>query len=107
MTQQAGRTKERGMARMTITKRNDGDGALVWTNDKNNGFIAYTPDAPDGDTPTPEGMYVAARLGDRRFWCEDAKGYVYSFASLIGGSASAPAYMRRMAREVRRQVDAW
>ena len=89
---------------MKITKRNDGGGAFAWTNDKNNGFISFKPDAPGGDTSTAEGMYVAARLGDRRFWCEDAKGYVYSFASLIGGSTSAPAYMRRMARQAQKDI---
>ena len=89
---------------MKITKHDDGGGAFAWTNDKNNGFISFTPAAPDGDTSTAEGMYGAARLGDRRFWCQDGKDLVYSFRSLVNGSTSAPAYMRRMAKQAQKDL---
>jgi hypothetical protein len=92
------------MARMTITKEGDPGDFTYWHNDRNDAFITFEP-AGSRDCGVA-GLYVAARMGDRRFWCQDAEGNVYSFHGLLDKDTSAPTYMRRMARQAQKDIGA-
>lgn len=74
---------------MKITKHDDGDGAFAWTNSTNNGFINFQP---------------ACGGSMRMWWCEDDDGHLYSFTGLVNGSTDAPAYMRRMAKQAKKDL---
>ena len=65
------------------------------------GFIRWSPEDSENSYGS---AYIAARLGSPEFWCEDARDFVYSFASLVNGTGSAPRYMRTLAKRVRRDL---
>ena len=86
---------------MKILHTTDPDGSQTWHYDSCNAFIAYRPhragSIADG--------YTMARVGDGTFWCEDNKDFVYGFPGLASGrDPSAPAYMKRLARRVRKDL---
>ena len=76
-----------------------------WINDKNDGFISYRP--PGGITYRGKDPDISdLRVRGGTFYCEDAKGFVYSFDGLINGwNKQAPAYMRRIAKRVGRDLE--
>lgn len=74
----------------------------VWRTNTNNAFISYDVKRKGRNT----NLYILARVGDGTYWCEDAKGFVYSFNELISGLTQAPAYMTRLAKRVKRDLDA-
>ena len=78
---------------MSIIHREDGS-SQTWSNSNNNGFIRFSPKQDGGI----QDSYIAARLGNQDFWCEDHKDFVYSIEGLLSKHSRAPAYMKRLAR---------
>jgi hypothetical protein len=66
------------------------------------GHITWSPERAD---ECHGSGYITARVGTREFWCEDREGYMYSFSGLVDGYSSAPAYMRTLARRVKRDIE--
>ncbi len=87
---------------MKIIRRKAQDGSSVWTTTTNNAHIRHSP-AKAGSVTDP---YVLARIGDGEFYCEDNNDFVYRYQSLLNGDADAPAYMKRLARRVRKDLAA-
>ena len=77
------------------------DGGYTWSNNKNNGFISYSPK----DAGTITDSYILARVGDGTFHCVCNNDFVYSFDGLLSGYSDAPVYMKKMARKARRFLD--
>jgi hypothetical protein len=86
---------------MSIKHRDDRerDGTQTWTRVRG-GFIKYEPGRENNLDP-----YFVARIGTGEWWCEDRKGFVYSFTSLVSGNSDAPKYMTTLARRAKRDLD--
>jgi hypothetical protein len=83
-----------------ITHHTDGS-TQTWTlRGRRNAFITYSPAAAG----SVKDLYTRARVGDGTWWCEDHRGYVYSFETLLSGRSNAPSYMVRLARRARRDT---
>ena len=76
------------------------DGTQLWGDAKNGGFIQHRSKATNY-----EDLYIMARLGPGTWWCEDRKGFVYNFNTLLKGGGGAPKYMATLARRAKRDLD--
>jgi hypothetical protein len=75
------------------------DGTQTWAR-VGGGFLHYKPGRENNCDP-----YIVARIGTGEWWCEDRKGFVYSFTSLVSGNTDAPKYMTTLARRAKRDLE--
>lgn len=90
---------------MKFRRIDDSNDHSTWVTDSNNAFIRVRfADPAKKDDLDAVGLYIYARLGNFRYWCEDNQGFMYNFESLLDGTADAPAYMKRLAKRVARDL---